>query len=351
MDEAYFKRIVTLVILIILLVLSFFLLKPILLSIIFGIIFAFILSPVNDWLKKKVNSSNLSVVLISLVLIALLILPMWFLTPILIDQSLKIYFSTQQMDFVTPLKNIFPSIFASEDFSREVGSIIYSFVNKTINSFVNSVSSLIFNFPQIMLQLLVAFFTFYFVLRDKDKFLGYIKSLLPFSKEVENKIFDQTKGITMSVLYGQVVIGIIQGLISGFGFFAFGVPNYLFLTLLAIIAGIFPIVGTTIIWVPVAIYSLVVGNTVQALGVIAFGSIAAFIDNILKPVFVSQRTSMPTSIILIGMIGGFFLFGVLGFILGPLILAYLLIILEIYRNKRVPGLLVQEPMSKLRISI
>ncbi len=351
MEENYFKKITTSIILVILLALSFFILKPILLSIIFGILFAFILSPAHSWLLKKIHSANLSVILISIFLLLLLILPMWFLTPILIDQSLKIYFSTQQMDFVTPLKNIFPSVFASEEFSREVGSIIYSFVNRTINSFVNAISGLILNFPQIMLQLLVAFFTFYFVLRDKDKLLAYVKSLLPFSKEVEAKLFKQTKGITVSVLYGQVVVGMIQGLIAGAGFFIFSVPNYLFLTFLAVVAGIFPVVGTTIIWAPVVIYSFVTGNTLQALGVLVFGSVATFIDNILKPVFISQRTSMPTSIILIGMIGGFFLFGILGFVIGPLILAYLLIILDIYRNKRVPGLLVQEPPSKLRISI
>ena len=202
-----------------------------------------------------------------------------------------------------------------------------------------------------LLQLFVVFFTFYFVLRDKEQLISYIKSLMPFSRDVEKKIFEQTKGITISVLYGQVLIGMIQGVITGIGFFIFGVANWLFLTFLAIIAGIFPIVGTTIIWIPVAIYLIVTGKTLTALGVIIFGSVAMFIDNILKPVFVAKRTSMPTSLILLGMIGGYFLFGVLGFILGPLILAYLIIILEIYRNKRVPGLLVQEPAHKLRISI
>lgn len=351
MDEIYFRKIMTIGILVVLVVLSFFLLRPILLSIIFGVIFAFIFSPVHNKIYKRVKSKNLSVILISLFLVLLIMLPIWFLTPILIDQSLKIYFATQQMDFVTPLKQFFPSVFASEEFSREVGSIMHSFVNKTINSFVNSISSLIFNFPNLLLQFFVAFFTFFFVMRDKDKLISYIKSLLPFSKDVEKKIFEQTKGITISVLYGQILIGIIQGLITGAGFFIFRVPNYLFLTLLAIMAGIFPVVGTTIIWVPVAIYLLVVGNTFAAVGVTVFGLIAMFIDNILKPIFVSRRTSMPVPIILIGMIGGFFFFGVLGFILGPLILAYLLIILEIYRNKRIPGILIQEPAHKLSINI
>ena len=117
-------------------------------------------------------------------------------------------------------------------------------------------------------------------------------------------------------------------------------PNALILTLLACLAGVFPIIGVAIIWVPVAIYLLIAGNTLPTLGVIIFGLISSSIDNFIRPIIVSKRTHMPSSLILIGMIGGIFLFGILGLILGPLILAYLLVILEIYRNKRTPSILI-----------
>ncbi len=351
MDENYFKRVTSIVILSVLIVLTFFLLRPLLLAIIFGIILAFVFSPIYDWLNKRINSKNISGILICIFILFLIILPIWFFTPIMIDQSLKVYYSVQDADFVTPLKSIFPSIFASEQFSNDVGQIIYSFVSKLTYSIVNYFSGLILNFPILLLQLSIAFFIMFFVLRDKDKFVSYVKSLLPFSRDVEKKIFEQTKGITISILYGQLVIGVIQGLITGLGFLIFGVPNTLFLTLLACLAGMLPMVGTTIIWIPVVIYLFIGGNVLSGLGVAVFGSIAMFIDNILKPIFVAHRTSLPSSMVLIGMIGGYFLFGILGFILGPLILAYLLIILEIYRNKRVPGLLIQEKPRAFKISI
>jgi len=171
--------------------------------------------------------------------------------------------------------------------------------------------------------------------------LFYIKSLLPFTKDVENKLFKLSKDITSSVIYGQIVIGIIQGLLLGLGLFLFNVPNALILTLLACLAGVFPIIGVAIIWIPVVIYLLIAGNTFPAFGVIIFGLISSSIDNFIRPIIVSKRTHMPSSLILIGMIGGLFLFGILGLILGPLILAYLLIILEIYRNKRTPSILTE----------
>ena len=345
MEEIYFRKIITTALLIALIILSFFLLKPILLSIILGLILAFVFTPVYDWLYKIIKSKNLSASLVCFFLILLIVLPIWFLTPTIIDQSIKIYVSSQQMDFVTPIKNIFPSLFASEEFSAEVGSVISSFVTKITNSLMNSLSKLILNFPTLFLQSLVVFFTFYFVLRDKEQLLSYIRSLLPFPKDIEKKLFESSKGITSSVIYGQVIVGLLQGLIIGIGFFIFRVPNALFLTLLASLAGIFPIIGIIIIWLPVLIYLLIAGNTLAAVGVLIFGIVSSNVDNFLKPVIVSKRTQMHSSLVLIGMIGGLFLFGVLGLILGPLILAYLLIILEIYRHREAPGIFIQQPQK------
>jgi len=333
MDEKSFKNIFSIVILVLLIVLAFFLLKPILLAIIIGILLAFIFIPTYEWLYKKTKMKNFSAGIMCLFLITLIILPMWFLTPILIDQSFKVYAATQEIDFVTPLKNVFPSLFASEEFSQEVGSIVYSFVTEIANFLVNMLSQLILNFPAIFMQLVVAFFTFFFVLRDNKAFGDYLRSIHPFSKEVEKKLFKSTKDITISVLYGQVIVGMIQGAIVSIGFFIFQVPNALLLSLLAILAGIFPIIGTTIIWLPIAIYLLLAGNVLAAVGIIAFGAVSTVIDNFIRPVIVAKRTELSASLILIGMIGGLFFLGIIGIILGPLILAYLLILLEIYRNK------------------
>lgn len=338
MEEIYFKRVMTAIVLLALAVLSFFLVKPILLSIIIGILLAFVFSPVFYFITKYLKSKTISASILCIFLILLIILPIWFLTPIFVEQSLKVYMASQQMDYVTPLKTLFPSLFTSEAFSNEIGSVIHSFVTKTTNSLMNSFSELILNFPQIFLQLLVVFFTFFFVLRDKDTLVSYVESISPFSKEVEKKLFDSSKAITSSVIYGQIIIGIVQGIVAGAGFFIFGVPNALLITALACLTGILPIIGTAIVWVPVAVYLLIGGNTLSAIGVGVFGLVSSSMDNLLRPIIVSKKTKIHSSIILIGMIGGLFLFGILGFILGPLILAYLLIILELYRGKTGKGI-------------
>lgn len=342
MDEESFKKVVTLGILFSLLILVFFLVKPIIVSIFGGMILAFIFSPIYKFLYKKTHSKNLSAIIICIFLILIIIIPLWFLLPIIINQSINLYFLSQQADYMTPLKTIFPSIFSSQEFSAQIGDTIHLSITKITNYLMNSLSQLLTNFPTLLLQFLVVSFIFYYFLKDGDEFVGYLQSLIPFPKETEKKLFSYTKEITSSVIYGQVVIGVLQGIIVGISFFLFGVPNALLLTMLTILVSILPLIGPFVVWVPAAIYLLIQGNSFNAIGIGIFGIVASTIDNILRPLIVSRRTKLHSSVILIGMVGGLFLFGVLGLIIGPLIIAYFLIVLEVYRNKNVPCILIKE---------
>lgn len=341
MEDIYFRKIMTTIILVILIVLTFFLLRPILLSIIAGLILAFIFYPVYARVNKIIKSPNISAGLLCFLLFILIGLPIFFLVPIVLEQSVRFFSSAKEIDFIELIRNVFPSLFSITS-SGEIGSIIQSFVNNATSNLLNSISEFFLNLPTFFLQSLVVFFTYFFSLRDKDKLIQYIKSLSPFSKEIEKKFFDSSKTITNSVIYGQIVIGTIQGLVIGLGYFIFGVPNALILTLLSCMAGIFPIIGTSIVWIPVLIYLFITGNSFSVVGITIFGLLSSSVDNLLRPIFVSKFAKMNSLLILIGMIGGFFFFGILGFILGPLILAYLLILLEIYRTKNISGIFVFE---------
>jgi predicted PurR-regulated permease PerM len=179
----------------------------------------------------------------------------------------------------------------------------------------------------------IVFFTLFFTLRDKEEIIKYIRNVLPFSFEVEDRLLKTSKDVTSSVIYGMIIVGIFQGLITGIGLFIFGVPNALLLTLFAVLAGVLPIVGPAIIWVPVVIFLLIGGNTFAAVGITIFGLLSHIPDYLVRPLFLSKRTQLNPAIASIGMIGGILVFGVLGIILGPLILSYLIIVLDLFKKK------------------
>ncbi|MEX0920002.1 MAG: AI-2E family transporter [Candidatus Pacearchaeota archaeon] len=341
MDEN-FKKTMTAVLVISLLVLSFLILRPIMISIIMALILVFIFSPVYDWLYKSIGNKNLSVTIILLALLSIIVLPLWFLTPVLMRQTLEIFKKVQGIDFVSAFGSIFPALLSSEEVSTEFRHAVSSLTRGTFDAVIDFLTNIILNIPTILLQLTVVFFTFFFVLKEKEAVLGYVKSILPFSKDVEKRLFEYTRGITASILYGQVVIGIVQGVVLGIGLFIFGVPNALFLTLIAMFAGILPIIGTFLVWVPLVILLFMEGSTLAAIGILVFGLISSNIDNFLRPMIVSKRTSIHMAIIMVSMIGGLFFFGILGLLIGPLIISYLLIFLEIYRGKKYPEIITED---------
>jgi len=338
-NDKFYRNVAISLVFAILVVLSYFILKPLLIAIIVGIILAFIFLPLYKWLYKELKKKDLSAFLVCIFLLVIIILPLWYLTPVVIDQSIKLFTQVQQIDFGQVIQNLFPNLSQSETLTKDILPSTGSFVTSATNYFLESISNFILNIPTVFFQLVVLFFTFYFTLRDNEKLTSYIKSLIPFSNNIQEKLFKSSRDITISVIYGRILMGIAQGLIVGVGFFVLKVPNALLLTALSALAGILPIVGTIIVWLPVSIFLFASGDSLIALGLIGFGILATIFESVVQPVLLARMVKMNSSIMLVGMIGGLFMFGILGVILGPLILAYLLIVLEIYRDKRAPGIL------------
>jgi predicted PurR-regulated permease PerM len=234
---------------------------------------------------------------------------------------------------VTPFKEVFPALFTSSQFSTSLATTVHTFITDTASSLMTSLTNVIIDIPTILLKFTIVLFILFYFVRDKDEIVRYIRSILPFSPEIENKLFRATKDVTSSVIYGMLIIGTLQGIITGIGFIIFGVPNALLLALFAIIAGIIPILGPAIIWVPVMIYFLIAGDTFSAIGIAVFGLLSHIPDYAVRPLFLSKRTNLNPAIAIIGIVGGIFFLGAIGVILGPLILSYLIIVMDLFKKK------------------
>jgi len=315
------------------LVLAGVILKPIILSIFTGMIIAYVLKPVNKRILKFVKEKNTASLITCFLLLLLVVVPIWFLMPFITRQIFNAYLFLQKADFGTAFKQFFPF---SAEISTDFYALINTFINKLANSLLSKSTSLILNFQSILLHGIVIFFVLFFTLRDWDSLYNYLKTLSPLSAKTEELFFHKFEEVTHSILFGQIIVGIFQGLIAGIGYLIFGVSNALSLTLLSIFFGIIPMVGPAIVWIPVSLFLFVHGETTQAIGLFVYGLlVVSTIDNILRSWIVSKQIKINAGIVLIGMIGGLYVFGILGLLLGPLILAYSLIILDLYRNKQI----------------
>ncbi|MDP4039605.1 MAG: AI-2E family transporter [Candidatus Pacearchaeota archaeon] len=326
------KRIFVITILLVLFVASILVLRPILLSILGGLILAYIFSPVYNKLHKIFKEKNTTAFAVATLLILLVILPLWFLVPIAIQQTFDFFTLTQSVDFSQIVETIFPT--SSLQFQQDTTAMIIRFIGNITSSAINGLVGFILNLPSVLLQLAVIIFVFFFSLRDQQELKEFISGISPFKKEKEKLLTKRFKEITSSIIFGYIVVGIIQGITLGIGFLIFGVPRALTLTVFAIFSSILPMVGPWLVWIPVAIYLLASGDVTRAiLFTIYAGALVSSIDNILRPYIVAKKTGTSSVIVLIGMIGGLFVFGIMGIILGPLILSYLVIFLRAYKDK------------------
>ena len=177
------------------------------------------------------------------------------------------------------------------------------------------------------------FFTLFYIVRDGETIKKSLSDLIPLNDEYKTKVIEEIDKVTRGVINGQVLTAVIQGIVGGLGFFIFGVPNPIFWGFIMVILAIIPLLGTAMIWVPAGVIGLMSGNYVSGVGILLFGAIiVGNLDNLLRPRLISGKTKVHPVVILIGFLGGLKLMGIIGFIVGPVILAILLTLIRFYNR-------------------
>lgn len=321
------------VLIFILFVAAIFILKPILGAIFFGVFTAYIIHPLYVPLRKKIQNGNVSTVMFLFLLVFLLAIPLWFFLPSFAREVFDTYLYVQNTDLSGVISGALTNLFGS-DLSGRIAVQVNLFIVKFFSFSLDASSSLLADLPNFILQFSIFLFTLYFALKDSEKIKKYITELSPLSQSTENKFATEFRQITNSIVFGQIVVGVIQGLLLGLGLWVLGIDRVLFLTTIAVVASIIPIVGAWLIWIPVSFYLLISGDTISATILFFYGLLfVSTIDNVLRPYFISKRShNLNIFVAIIGTLGGLYTFGVIGLILGPLVLSYLLIIIDFYKD-------------------
>jgi predicted PurR-regulated permease PerM len=151
-------------------------------------------------------------------------------------------------------------------------------------------------------------------------------------------LFSKFGEVTRATIKGNMVIALIQGSLGGLIFWALGIPGALLWGVVMAVLSLIPAVGPAIVWVPVSIYLFASGENVKAIILIAFGAgVIGLVDNILRPILVGRDTKLPDYIVLLSTLGGLALFGINGFVIGPVIAALFIAFWGIFmRDVNVP---------------
>jgi predicted PurR-regulated permease PerM len=182
-----------------------------------------------------------------------------------------------------------------------------------------------------LLNAFVMLYAMFFFLRDGKVILEKIFYYIPLRHEDELQMIERFTSVTRATIKGTVIIGIVQGTLAGLALWMAGITGAAFWGTIMVILSVIPGVGSALVWVPAVIYLFANGQVLTASLVAAWcAAVVGTIDNVLRPKLVGKDAKMPDLLILVGTLGGLFLFGPIGFIAGPLVFGLFLTVWEIY---------------------
>ena len=175
---------------------------------------------------------------------------------------------------------------------------------------------------KLLLNICLMLYLTFFLLRDGNYLLELLIRALPLGDARERMLFAKFGEVTRATIKGNLVIAAIQGTLGGLIFWALGIPGALLWGVVMAVLSLIPAVGPAIVWVPVSIYLFATGDNVKGLVLVVFGAgVIGLVDNILRPILVGRDTKLPDYIVLLSTLGGLALFGINGFVIGPLVAA------------------------------
>jgi predicted PurR-regulated permease PerM len=313
--------------------------KPLLL----GAILAGLFRPMYDWMTHVVRGrASLAAILTLLILLVVVAGPFSAFLGVVVNEAVNV--SNQAIPWVQEhigsasrfnthdwLVAHFPSLAsfvpAEEQILESAGRIA-----KAAGGFlVGSATQLTAGTAAFLLDFFVLLFAMFFFFRDGKKIVRKVLYYMPLNHDDEMLLVDRLSSVTRATIKGTLVIGIIQGALAGIGFWVAGIDGAAFWGTLMAVLSIVPGIGSALVWVPGVIYLYIIGQTLPAtLLLIWCAAVVGTVDNVLRTRLVGKDAKMPDLLILIGTLGGLYIFGGIGLIVGPIICGLFLTVWEIY---------------------
>ncbi len=316
--------------------------SPFFVAIAWAIVVTIIFYPFYAFIAHHVKVKPLASILTVIVILIVILGPFAYLTSMLVNE-LQVIASQINADKLGTLQTFIARI-RSYAFFQKLASYtgfedlvsdasIRDNVSRLGKSFIEALSVRIPNILSVVADFIFMIFTTFFLLKDGPGFLSKATEYMPFSGSQKERLAVQIKDVIVSTVYGGVLIAVIQGTLGGFAYFFLGIESPVMWGVAMSVVSFVPLLGTFIIWGPTSFYLMMDGELLKGIALFLFGVfVISMVDNILKPVIIGSRTKMPTIVILFSVLGGIRLFGVIGLILGPLITAVFISVLEIFSH-------------------
>jgi predicted PurR-regulated permease PerM len=290
---------------------------------------------------------TLASLFMTLLVVLLVAVPVFFFSSILASQALGLYQRIQEAVQSGEVQQLLaswrdtlpgrlwqrwgPQITASE---IDLPSLALSAANATSQFVVGRATEIAKNLFVFLFDFLIMSFSLFFLFRDGEGFYQTLRDLIPMEPEHKEAVFQRFYETVSAVVQGMVATAVAQGILAGIGFWALGMQFSFFLACASALLSFQPFGGAAVVWVPCVLYLGFSGSWVKAVILLVYGSlIISGADNVLKPLIIGGRTKLPTLFLFFGILGGLQAYGFLGIFLGPVVLATIMAFVNIYKEE------------------
>lgn len=316
-------------------------------AVFWAVVLAVIFGPLQRRLALRIGGrGNLSALITLLICLTVAILPVIAITSMLVSEGTVIYqrIESGELDvgaYVEQTKAMLPgSVQAQLDrFGLGDFDAVRDRIAKGALAGSQFLATKAFSIGQDTFQFVIGFFLMlyllYFFLRDGPELVRTVRTAIPLVDTQKRRLQIKFTRVVRATVKGNIVVAAVQGALGGVIFWILGIPSPLIWGVLMAFLSLLPAVGCGIVWVPVALYLLLSGQMVQGVVLVLFGVLViGLVDNILRPLLVGKDTRMPDYLILISTLGGLTLFGLNGFVIGPLIAALFIACWDLYSSSK-----------------
>lgn len=317
-------------------------------AIFWAIILTILFSPMQRNLERRLNGkNNLAAFITICVCILIVVIPVIFVINSLFQESSALLTRMKEGKFdigqylqhimdglPAPLQSLMERMGWNLDIA-DIKDKLASAGMKALSFAGNQAYSIGQVTLQFAISLCVMLYLLFFLLRDGSWLGQSIKRAIPISDDRKSDLYERFSIVIRATVKGNIIVACVQGALGGIAFWFYGIQGAVLWGCIMAVLSLLPAVGASLVWGPVAIYFLVTGMIWQGVSLIIFGAVViGMIDNVLRPILVGKDTKLPDWLILLSTLGGISVFGINGFVLGPLVAAMFITVWAILTERR-----------------
>ena len=296
---------------------------PVAQYVLFGVLLAYVLRPVHDRLAPSIGERPSAAVLVALSTATVLV-PIAVVIAVALRELLRLRAAIA--NGAVDLETV--ELLAAAG-GIDLRSELDQLMRRGLESGLGSVVDLFGGISGVLVGVTVLLFVVYYLLADGDRLLAWTERVVPLDGTTQAALRRDLDRIAWGVIVGNVGIAVVQGLLTGLVFALVGVPNVVFWTVVTTLLSLLPLIGASVVWIPMAAFLFVSGRPVDAAVVFVLGAgVISLSDNYLRPVLTGHEAHVSPGLMVVGIFGGVLAFGFVGLFVGPIVLAFAAVLVE-----------------------